>query len=346
MNNNSLNFRQLFANLHILRIDLSENQIKDFLFNQSVFEVDVVDLSDNPLKSFELIPDPQLVSSTVFKFDATIFPEFDIHTHYLHKDDNYTFLMESMMQKTMWPTFKINDCGCGFEKLVNLNENFNQLNFEFMKMVCGTPDRLKGRLMKTITAEEILCDDGCQNFDDCQCSTREFDQSVLLSCTKFDINNFTLLDSSSQPLSSKYNNLRLVFNNQSELPVIPKNFKFKVTEIVAPGNKIQNVLIENLASDHLKILDLRYNQISTLNKEVAEKLKGIEKVSLGGNPWICDCSIFQLFNYLHTHTQLTEHQRISCKNLGKSLVEVKVNDVCFDWTFGIAALCSDLLWRY
>ena len=282
------------------------------------------------MKSFKLIPDPHRASSTVFKFDDDEFSEFDIHTEFLHEDDDYTFLL--MFHK------ESRHCGCDFEKLVNLNKKFTQLNFNFSDLFCDTPDRLKGRLMKDIAAGEMLCDNGCQNSNDCQCFTREIDQSVMLNCTKFDFNNFTLLGNSSQPLDSKYEHLKLVFHKKSELPVIPENFKLKITEIVAPGNKIRNVSIENLASDHLKILDLRDNRIFTLNAEDKEKLKGMKKVSLGGNPWICDCTIFNLFNELYTKSQMTDHDDIYCTNLEKYLVEVEVNDVCFHWTFLIAIL--------
>ena len=259
---------------------------------------DVVDLSDNPLRSFTLIPDSRKASKTVFKFSQSRFPGVHVDTNFLQEDDNYTFLWKAGRQM-------VTHCNCDFEKFVNLNEHLNQLNVNFSEKKCETPDRLRGRPMKDISAEEMSCEDGCQNFNDCECSTREFDQSVILNCTKFDINNFTLLDSSSQPLSSKYNNLRLVLRNESELPIIPKNFKFKITEIVASGNKIQNVSIENLASDHLKILDLRDNRISTLSERVKEKFEGMTNLSLGGNPWICDCPIFQFLNDLDKNLNLT-----------------------------------------
>ena len=229
-------------------------------------------------------------------------------------------------------------CGCDFEELVNFNENFDQLNFNFFEAVCDSPDRLRGRLMKNISSEEMLCDDGCQNFNDCECLIEEFEQNVTLQCTNFDFENITLLDDASRPLRSKYTNLWLIFYNQSELPVIPKNFKLRITMIIAQRNSIQNILIDNLASDHLKILDLSDNKISTLSEEVAEKLKRMQEVSLGGNPWHCDCSIFHLFHDLHTKSRLTDHDKIYCTNLGKFLNEIEANDVCFDWHLLIAIL--------
>ena len=316
---------------------MSYNQITNFLFNQSQFRADQVDLFYNYLESFKLLPDPREASSTVFTVGAYFLPKFDIHTEFLHKNDNYTFLTTDFDKKGS----KANSsCGCDFEDLVNFNKNFDQINFNFFETVCKSPDRLKGRLMKNISPEDLLCLNNCQNTNDCQCHTQEFDQSVTLNCTKFDINDFNSIVLSSQPLSSKYKNLRLDFHNQLKLPVIPKNLKLRLTEIIAPRNSIQNVLIENLASDHLKILNLRDNQISTLSEEVAEKLKGLEEVSLGGNPWICDCSIYHLLNYLYTNNQLKDHLDIYCANLGKLLNAVESNDVCLDRNFLIAILCA------
>ena len=83
----------------------------------------------------------------------------------------------------------------------------------------------------------------------------------------------------------------------------------------------------------MMVLELSKNNISVLSDEVAERLKTMRKVSLGGNPWICDCPIYILFNFLRDKEFLRYFNEIYCENLDKSLVDIDIYDVCFDWTF-------------
>ena len=299
-----------------------------------MIDAEKVDLSNNEMKSFELIADPEKSTTTGFNLNYNKINKFRIDTNRLHANDNLTFFMRN---------YGNSHCGCLLEKLFNLKSKFSQLHFVFGETTCATPDNLKGHFVKNLESKDLMCEDGCKDFGSCECSTREFDKSVLLYCTNFDLNNFTLLDGSSKALDSSYNRLRYDLSNKSlsKLPVIPENFKMRVTEIRAENNVVHELEAANIR-DYVKILDVRNNSLSVLSAEVVGKLKSMDKVFLSGNPWICDCKTFKLFDFLHDKTILIDYNDVSCENLDRRFSDVNFSDVCFNWTVLLICLALGL----
>lgn len=124
------------------------------------------------------------------------------------------------------------------------------------------------------------------------------------------------------------------------LPKIPKHYAFKVTELLASNNRIGDLTIDNIRD--VKFLDLRHNNLDNLEPEVLSALWKMEKVSLGGNPWRCECSTIKFFNSIKDMKLiLTDYDEMFCHNIGKRFADLKSFEVCFPWL--LLSICLTIL---
>ena len=313
--------------IKIQKFFLQNNNLKYYNLNQTVLETEFIDISNNQVMTFSFTPNPNQAANTTISLKSNDMFVFLIDTNLLRPDHNFTFLMEDFGLDR--------HCGCLLERIFTYQRNFYQLHFDFGGTTCSSPEYLKNRPIEDVS-KDVMCKDGCMDFDGCKCFTREFDKSVLLNCTRIDINNFTILAKPNVPLDSSYHQLRIVLSSHlwTELPTIPDNLELQVTEVQAQNNLIEYVTLANIR-DSLKILDLRNNKISVLNIKVAAKFKTMNTTSLGGNPWICDCFMFNLFQFLHVKNILIDFDDVKCENFNKTLSDVDVSEVCFNWNFVI-----------
>lgn len=116
-------------------------------------------------------------------------------------------------------------------------------------------------------------------------------------------------------LSEDVKSIRIDFMNNSftKLPSIP--FPFKVTEIIARHNLIEVLIAENL-NDRVEFLDLSDNKLSSISAEVFKKLIFIKNISLGGNPWICNCSQLEFVNSMKSlQSNIVDYANVFCNNI-------------------------------
>ena len=344
----SLNYPRL-----IQKFTLEKNNLTTFVWDEKIFQAKFVDLSRNRITKFILYPNPEEASQTIFNLNQNFLQELHIDIEELHADDNFTFKIDDSHDFDC--SFVLND--------VIRNYEVPQLKFNFGWLRCQTPKHLNGRLVRDLTAEDVITDVTCE-IQGCSCFSRDMDKSLFVNCSsKLNTQRFEFADSSlrlidffedigtrlndqksSRHDSSRKNEIGLNFRNfrvdigdrtLEILPVTPENFQFKVTEIYAPNNLIEDVEIKNLG-DHLQVLDLRNNKLKTLNDDLIKKLKTTRKLFLGGNPWICGCSILTFFNHMKRNDALVDHDNIICSNLNQTrLADVDTKKICIDWTFVI-----------
>lgn len=149
----------------------------------------------------------------------------------------------------------------------------------------------------------------------------------------FDDNTSSLMFSSLSIASYQYD---FANNFLRKLPDLPNHSEFKVTELLASNNSIDELTIDNL-NDHLIVLDMRNNKLRFLSDAIVGKLSGIQKVFLGGNPWHCDCSTVEFFSAIKLNKgSIADYDDVYCENLGKKFSDLKQYEVCFETIYIVA----------
>jgi hypothetical protein len=108
-------------------------------------------------------------------------------------------------------------------------------------------------------------------------------------------NLFSSIPNGLLPVVASATSLKLNDNNINTLKPFtdPLNRAPELTNLELQGNMITNIADSTFTSlsSSLKSLDLQDNHIITLSRQVIELLDHLERLSLAGNPWLCDCDM-------------------------------------------------------
>lgn len=89
--------------------------------------------------------------------------------------------------------------------------------------------------------------------------------------------------------------------NLTYLPIDAFYWTRNITTLILSGNHFSSPndlrFLEMLPQ--LEVLDLRYNNLSTFSRTVISVNPNVEKLKLIGNPWKCDCSVAELWDWAH-----------------------------------------------
>ena len=181
-----------------------------------------------------------------------------------------------------------------FKHLKHNNGKESKPNIHTKNLNCATPEKLAGIKVSELDPYDLTCPLDNENTkikkcpEGCGCEIRPEDKHILLSCdSNFDP---ALLPAIGQNSSE----LTIINGNLTELPIVRmsenKTGYELVSHLIVSENQISSISVENLPP-RLKYIDIRNNQFVTLNESVQYFLGNISslKISLGGNPWQCDC---------------------------------------------------------
>ncbi|NP_001279848.1 type III endosome membrane protein TEMP precursor [Callorhinchus milii] len=77
--------------------------------------------------------------------------------------------------------------------------------------------------------------------------------------------------------------------------------------LILRNNRIKNVTPELLnGMQKLMTLDLANNRLTTVTTQLLQKFSALQEVQLKGNPWVCDCSLYPLQQWLMTRNDSME----------------------------------------
>lgn len=210
------------------------------------------------------------------------------------------------------------------------------------KLKCATPERLAGKLVKEVSPKELLCLLDSPNSSikrcpkECSCMVRLVDKTVIMNCS-----NVGLTQVPEIPIPTTFGmksiELFIEDNNITTLPTIKMPGYQHVSEIYARNNSIRTLRPENLPTG-LVLLDVSHNYMSSINASFLQQrfnsTYALQNISLGFNPWMCDCNAKDLVLFLQTHfKKIDDFYKIRCAS-GELLSEM--NDLCpADRTFTI-----------
>lgn len=161
----------------------------------------------------------------------------------------------------------------------------------------------------------------------CKCIRRPSDEVLIVECQN--ITRVPMMPPYRSLTDIKLNQieLRMVGNGIDQLPSSNRDPNYNdVTEIYAAHNKIQGLTINNIP-DSLKLLDLRFNHLTSISSEVLTRFSTIDFIQLSNNPWNCSESI-ELIRFVKTHREIVkDFNAIRCSNQ-KYFIEVDIDEKC------------------
>ncbi|EPY81129.1 slit 2 isoform 2-like protein [Camelus ferus] len=163
---------------------------------------------------------------------------------------------------------------------------------------CMGPSHLRGHNVAEVQKREFVCS-GHQSFMAPSCS--------VLHC----------------PAACTCSN-NIVDCRGKGLTEIPTNLPETITEILLNANKINCLRVDAFQDLHnLNLLSLYDNKLQTIAKGTFSPLRAIQTMHLAQNPFICDCHLKWLADYLHTNpietsgARCTSPRRLANKRIGQ-----------------------------
>lgn len=267
--------------------------------------------------------------------------------------DNYTLYMDNNPY----------DCSCHMQKLYQLEKDFHQVNLRLDNARCSWPGFMGGRSVNMFKNFLLRC----ANFEclmSCTCLYRNFDNYLVVNCSNMNIEIVPHLkiiedvdDLPAHEFTIQSDKIQLNFENNllRKLPIIPIDYEYQVVELLAANNSLEELSVENLRNS-LKILDLRNNNLRSLNADVVDKVIKMQTVYLGGNPWLCDCSTIEFFRAIKLIKEIVvDYENLYCDNHKERLADLNSINVCFELiyivsilgiAFGIVGIISGLFYKY
>lgn len=333
---------------------LINNSIYKFKWNESFFDVGVIDLRKNFIKELEIVSNPNKISDIFINLQNNgIRGDISLKFKNLQLQDKYILEMGSNPY----------ECTCSMQNLFQLEENFKQISLKLKRATCSWPAHMHTLSLNDNRNYFLQCG-GFKCLMNCFCYFRNVDNHLMVNCSNKDITivpdlqiSKTTSNISSTEFLKQSDKIQLNFENNSikKLPAIPIRYDYQVIELIASNNLIDEISDENLG-DHLKVLDLRNNSLQSLSASVMNEIIKIEKVYLGGNPWKCDCSTIEFFRFVEVFKKVfVDYESLHCDNLNKQFVDLKSIDVCFEVIyiilicgilFGFVGLLVGLFYKY
>ncbi|CAO1316542.1 unnamed protein product [Diamesa hyperborea] len=167
----------------------------------------------------------------------------------------------------------------------------------------------------------------------CKCFERPADKVMIVNCSSQRLDsvpNFPLLGLPSENGVISVNiELDIAHNKINQLPSTHRGYS-KVIKIFGQNNSISHLTIDEFP-DHLTTLDLRNNQLKSIDKVVIRKLKFIKHLSLMGNNWECTCSLVDLMTYVKSdHKNIIDYDNWICDDKREFKTFKGPSDICFN----------------
>lgn len=301
----------------------------------------------NQIRRIKIISTSNFQSKTSFDLKQNNMDSLEIEMENLQPTDLYTL--------------KLGDnpfhCDLSLHNLFEKNENTKQLLLIFENANCSKPSSVKGRFLRDLKRKDLMCN-SVNFFSNCTCYYESSNQRLEVNCSGLGvkISPDMIKDAIVTVDRIEVNevHLNLANNLLTSLPEIAQSKDYNVTKMNASNNSILTVTVNNFG-DSVSVLDLSNNSLDYLNKDVLTKISKMRNVSLGLNPWICDCSSLDFFSSIKSISNIiSDYDNMFCENLGKKFDDVIDLEVCFNWALvagfagflAVSGLLSSLFFKF
>nr|AAM97776.1 Toll-related protein [Aedes aegypti] len=246
----------------------------------------------------------------------------------------------------IWVNLNANplDCSCSalsfIQYIQDPSSSVRRIQFSTRELHCLAPENLNGTKVSIVPLADLTCRlDQPRCPEECHCSQRPIDLTVVVNCTGRGLIRIPQLP---HPETFGYSSIELHIDNNS-INELPTEGLAAVSMLFARNNSISQ--LKNLPSN-LRVLDVSMNRLTTLDAITIQALNGslpLERLHLGSNPWQCDCSSAPFLDFVQqTYQLIADTIHITCPN-GRRLVAISVVELCKERWIMIVAVSLSIL---
>lgn len=196
------------------------------------------------------------------------------------------------------------------------------------KVKCSLPnDRSVQKLVMTLDTTKLICyRKECHS--SCTCAVRPYDHMFIVECAHQGLHTIPAI----KPYLPEGNYsiiLDLKNNSITSLEGLQKPEYSNLVNLTMPYNYLKSVN-ESYLSKRLQVLDVSSNVLTHFSPSLIKFLNATNaNLSLSGNPWLCDCQLVDLYNFLRDPIRkLASSHSIICDNFGKPLLSLSEEELC------------------
>lgn len=214
---------------------------------------------------------------------------------------------------------------------------------------CAAPEALAGKRVVDIKTYDLLCelDSPLSQLKkcpaNCTCFVRPEDRGIIVNCSNLNLEAIPALPRP-KAIGLDFIELHVENNSISKLPLASLPGYSDVVEIYAQNNNISKITVDNLPIN-LRVLELSNNKLEWLNATVFEafnKTKTLKTLSLGSNPWSCECPSLSLLTFVQSqYKRISDLDGMRCSD-GSKIAELFAGDFCKEKQELYIVLCSTI----
>ncbi|KAK7084380.1 hypothetical protein SK128_021957 [Halocaridina rubra] len=160
----------------------------------------------------------------------------------------------------------------------------------------------------------------------CTCLHRPHDWMLIVNCDHLGLTHIPNLVDLPSNISVTLN---LQNNSISSLQDLKSPRSSQVVNLTVSDNRL-SFINETDIPNTLKILDVRGNNLTSLTEPLLKILNETDMIlSLGNNPWPCDCGSIDFLNFLHVPSRkVTDFEDIKCADGEELLLDLNEYSLC------------------
>ncbi|KAG0716127.1 Protein toll [Chionoecetes opilio] len=196
------------------------------------------------------------------------------------------------------------------------------------RVKCSFPnDRSVQKLVRTLDISILVCyRNHCH--PSCDCATRPHDHMFIMECAHQRLRAIPPLKQY-LPKGNYSVTLDLKNNSITSLEGLQRPEYSTLVNLTMPYNYLR-VINESYLTKRLQALDVDSNALTHFSPSLVDFLNATNaNLSLGGNPWVCDCKLVNLYIFLRDPLRkLASSHSVMCDNLKKPLLSLAEEELC------------------
>ncbi|VVC40085.1 Hypothetical protein CINCED_3A013100 [Cinara cedri] len=315
-------------------IDLSHNNIVNFAFGwHNLLKLQKVNLSKN---NFTVLSIEEIHNlNTRLKIDLSLNPfkvidlsllEFLVRESDISLNTNTTPILHVILSGNRLI------CGCqNFDFARYLQNQMPKITYKYIQieqnLSCDDGTEFANVKLDSLTCDWKFYDDVDKtDCSECECTFRPYDRSAIMNCSSRNLTFAPKTIISSRHIN--YIELNLQNNSIMELP----DYKhLNIQKLNVGYNKLTKINITHLPK-HIMELNLEHNNLMKISELILnDTLTNLNRLSMSGNPWACNCEANDTFKFIHKYSsKISDLANITCASSVPLYTLQTMKEICQD----------------